>query len=117
VETSVIRRLSCSRVLRLQGAYYLVGGLWPLVHARSFVFVAGPKPDRFQLAVSSALFVSAGASLLLTVREPPSAGARTLGITTALAVAYVDWAHRRDIRPLFRAEGAAELLFAASAMR
>ena len=46
---TVARTLDRWRLLRLvlglQGLYYLVVGLWPLLHLRSFVWVFGEKRD------------------------------------------------------------------------
>ena len=44
------------RAGRIQGGYYLLGGLWRLLHARSFEHVAGPKPDQFQTDVTRLRF-------------------------------------------------------------
>ena len=37
--------ISLVHVLRVQGSYYLVTGLWPLVHLASFEAITGPKVD------------------------------------------------------------------------
>jgi len=104
------------RATRLQGWYYLGGGLWPLLHFRSFEAVAGRKPDRFQTEVTSILFAAAGATLLAGTRGgrlPPAV--RVLALSSALGTAYADLRHRRRLRAIFRAEAALELLFATSA--
>jgi hypothetical protein len=103
-------------LIRLQGWYYLAGGLWPLVHFRSFEAVAGPKPDRFQTEVTSILFAAIGAALLLGARGstlPPAV--RALAVASALGTAYTDLKHRRQVRVIFQPEAALELTFAAAA--
>jgi hypothetical protein len=103
-------------MVRLQGWYYLLGGLWPLVHFRSFEAVAGPKPDRFQTEVTSALFVAAGVTLLAGTAEPPlHRPVRVLAAACAIGTAFVDWRHRHHIRSFFRAEAALEGAFAVAA--
>ncbi|HSF27373.1 MAG TPA: hypothetical protein VLC50_07650 [Actinomycetes bacterium] len=103
---------------RAQGWYYLLGGIWPLVHFRSFQLVAGPKPDRFQTEVTSGLFVAIGAALLSSPRDPPPPRtALVLSAASGLATAYVDLRHRRDIRGLFDVEAAVEAGFALVALR
>ena len=103
---------------RAQGWYYLLGGLWSLVHFRSFQLVAGPKPDRFQTEVTSGLFVAIGAALLSPPRDlPPPRSVLVLSAASALATSYVDLRHRRDIRGLFCVEAAVEAGFAVAALR
>lgn len=103
-------------VARAQAWYYLVGGLWRLVHPISFEAVAGPKPDQFQTDATAALFMATGAALLVGTRTTePEPSTRTLAIAAGTVVACIDVKHRRDIRALFQAEAALELAFAAAA--
>lgn len=92
-----------------QGAYYVVTGLWPVVHLPSFATVAGPKPDAFQTRVTGALFAVIGASLL-TASTAPGRGrdARLMGLVTAISAATVTAAHLGRVRWTLRAEAVAE---------
>lgn len=101
---------------RAQGWYYLLGGVWPLVHLPSFERVAGRKPDRFQTEVASVLFAAAGAALLAGAASPTPA-TRVLSGTSAIGVAALDWRYRRQLRPIFRVEAALEVALAAAALR
>jgi hypothetical protein len=101
-----------TRLTRAQGWYYLIGGLWPFVHFRSFQAVAGPKPDRFQTEVTSALFAASGAAIVVGARHPLG---RVLACLSALGVAGVNWRHRHSVRPLFYAESGMEVMFALAA--
>jgi hypothetical protein len=104
-------------LLRMQGWYYGIGGLWPLLHFRSFEAVVGPKPDRFQTEVTAALFVAVGAALLAgRAEDHPSRPVRLLATSCAVGTAFVDWRHRRQLRPLFLAEAALEGLFVIGAL-
>lgn len=101
---AVTRHVDRWRLLRLilgvQGLYYVVTGLWPFLHLRSFLWVVGPKLDRFQLSVTAALIVAIGTSLLAAaVRSRPSASAAVLSIGSALAFIAVDL----RFRPILRA--------------
>ena len=101
---------------RIQGGYYLLGGMWRLLHPRSFERVAGPKPDQFQTDVTAALFTAVGAALIAgTLKRAPQGPARVLAISAPVAVAIVDLRHRHQIRRLFRLEAALEIAFAAAA--
>lgn len=104
--------------VRAQGWYYLLGGLWPLVHLRSFAAVAGPKPDAFQTHVTSALFAATGAALLRGTRHgAPDPVTRVLAAGAAAGVGLVSLRYRRSIRPVLLADAALEAVFAAAALR
>lgn len=97
-------------MIRIQGWYYLLGGLWRFVHRRSFEAVSGPKPDQFQTDVAAALFVAIGTGLL-------ASPTRALAASTGASVALVDLKYRPTIRSIFLVEAALELGFVAAALR
>ena len=101
---------------RLQGGYYLLGGLWPLVNFRSFEAVTGPKPDRFVTEVASALYVAIGTSLVAAGRRP-ARQLRVLALLTALASAGFDLRHRPAVRPIYTAEAALEGVLLLASLR
>lgn len=114
---AVTRRVDRWRLLRLilalQGLYYVMTGVWPFLHLRSFLWVVGPKLDRFQLSVTSALIVAIGASLLAAaVRSRPSASAAVLSIASALAFIAVDLRFRSILRAPYWVDFAVEVAFA-----
>lgn len=47
-----------------QGTYWLVTGVWPFVHMRSFLAVTGPKTDLWLVRSVGALVAGVGAGLL-----------------------------------------------------
>lgn len=49
----------------LQGIYYLVTGIWPLVHMPSFLAVTGPKTDLWLVRTAGVLITAIGVPLLL----------------------------------------------------
>lgn len=49
---------------RLQGGYYLVTGLWPLVHFASFEVLSGPKRDRWLVRTVGMLAAVIGLTLM-----------------------------------------------------
>lgn len=93
---------------RAQGWYYLLGGLWPFVHWRSFTAVAGPKPDRFQTEVTAALFVAMGAALAV---DENSLSRDVLSVSSAIACIAVDRRFDHDIRDVFRVDTALNVAF------
>ncbi len=61
------------KLLRLtalcQGGYFLLTGVWPLVHIRSFEAVTGPKVDRWLVKTVGVLVAVVGAMLLYSTRR------------------------------------------------
>jgi hypothetical protein len=78
------------RLQRLQGAYYLATGVWPLLSRRSFEAVTGPKHDFWLAKTVGAITTAVGASLIVGARPEPSAETRVLAIGTASAFAAID---------------------------
>jgi hypothetical protein len=84
--------MSLKHALRLQGLYYLVTGLWPLIHLASFEAITGPKTDDWLVKMVGLLAAVIGAALLMAAR-PPSRGAPeilVLAVGSAAAFAAVD---------------------------
>lgn len=95
---------------RAQGWYYLIGGLWPFLHWRSFTAVAGPKPDRFQTEITAGLFSAIGYALLKSDDED-------LAWSSALACIALDTRFKEEIRPVFQFDRALNLLFMVEGIR
>jgi hypothetical protein len=96
------------RLSTIQGIYYLVTGLWPLVSLRTFEAVTGPKTDRWLVRMVGLLAAAIGASLL---RGGAQGGShRTLPVASALAFAGVDviYVLRGTIRPIYLGDAAVQ---------
>src|SRR4051812_30893344 len=48
----------------IQGVYFFITGLWPIVHMPSFLFVSGPKTDLWLVKTVGILIVVIGSVLL-----------------------------------------------------
>ncbi|GGR95256.1 MULTISPECIES: hypothetical protein [Streptomyces] len=86
------------------GAFNVVGGLWPLVHLRSFEWVFGPKTDVWLRMTTGGLLASAGLAQPAAAAGPGGpAHARRVGLGTALTLPAVDLAYvpRGRIRPTY----------------
>lgn len=82
-----------ARVLAwIQGAYFALTGLWPLVHMPSFLAVTGPKTDLWLVQTVGVLVLVVGLVLLLAARRDAAATPemRTLAMGTALGLAAID---------------------------
>ncbi|WP_199521030.1 hypothetical protein [Jiangella anatolica] len=78
-------------LVRAQGAYNLVTGVWPLVSMRSFEAVLGPKRDRWLVRTVGGLLVVVGLTQLSTPRDDAALRqARRLGMGAAATFLAVD---------------------------
>ena len=75
----------------LQGIYFLLTGLWPLLHMPSFLAVTGPKVDLWLVKTVGVLIVVIGAVLLLGARRRAIGPEVTLlAVGSAASLAGVD---------------------------
>ncbi|MFP5384908.1 MAG: hypothetical protein ACLGHN_02430 [Bacteriovoracia bacterium] len=73
--------------LTLQGWFYLITGLWPLIHMKSFEKVSGEKIDKWLVRTVSLMIVSSG---VIFVTYNTSKEAVTLAIMNATALMMID---------------------------
>jgi hypothetical protein len=86
------------------GAFNVVGGLWPLLHLRSFEWVFGPKTDVWLQMTTGGLLVSSGVAQLAAAAVPQGpAHARRIGLGTALTLLAIDLVYvpKGRIRPTY----------------
>jgi hypothetical protein len=96
--------MRATTVARLHGVLNIVGGLWPLVHMRSFEAVLGPKVDRWLVYTVAGLMMSIGAGQLSAAAcEADLRQARRVGVGTAATFAVIDvvYVARRRISPTY----------------
>jgi hypothetical protein len=92
--------------------FNLVGGLWPIVHVRSFEAVFGRKTDRFLEYTVAGLMICVGWSQWTSSRAPGGAAhARNVGIGTAGTLLAIDliYAPPRRIPATYLLDAALEL--------
>jgi hypothetical protein len=75
---------------RAQGVANLLGGLWPLLHIRSFEVVFGPKVDRWLVKTVAGLLIVNGLTQISLSTAGDIRQARRLGLGTAAVLAAVD---------------------------
>ena len=88
--TSSPNRFGAHRVARWQGAFNIVGGLWPLISIRTFEAVYGPKADRWLEYTVAGLLVTIGAAQATARTDEEVRLARILGTGTATTLLAVD---------------------------
>ncbi len=75
----------------IQGSYYLVTGVWPILHMRSFEQVTGPKTDHWLVQTVGALIAVTGGVLLVSgLGDGPSDDLKLAAAGSAAALAAVD---------------------------
>ena len=75
----------------IQGFYFLLTGLWPLISVKTFQKVTGPKTDLWLVKTIAILVVVVGSVLVLAgFREAVSLEIRILAIESALGLSAVE---------------------------
>jgi energy-converting hydrogenase Eha subunit E len=101
------------RTLLGQGAYYVLTGLWPLIHMGSFEAVTGPKTDDWLVKMVGCLALAIGASLGFASRRSRAyaedvvlLAAGSAGAFTLIDVWYVAAGR---ISPIYMADAVVEI--------
>jgi hypothetical protein len=105
--------ITSSTIARLQGAFYVLTGIWPLVTIRTFELVTGPKADRWLVKTVGVLVAVIGTTLLFgTRKERITPELRLLGIGSAAGLAGIDciYVARQRIPPVYLFDACAEVL-------
>ncbi|WP_343561476.1 hypothetical protein [Sphingobacterium sp.] len=74
-------------VFKIQGLYYLITGLWPIIHIDSFMMLTGEKIDLWLVKMVGLLSISVAIGLLFGGNKPAKI---LLGIPAALAFMSID---------------------------
>ena len=85
------RRKKLFTVCLLQGIYYFITGIWPLLHIESFIWISGPKYDIWLVKTVGIVLAVIGISLAsaaLKKRVTPEITLLALG--SAAGLAWVD---------------------------
>jgi len=101
----------------LQGSVYVLSGLWPIVHLRSFERITGPKPEDWLVKTVGGLIAVVGAVMLVDgLRRRPSRELRLLGLGTAAVFATIDviYASRGRISKVYLADAALHVAIASA---
>lgn len=99
-------------VLRAQGSYFVVTGLWPIIHMASFEAVTGPKVDDWLVKMVGLLAAVIGGTLYLAAQRarqtPEILG---LAISSAIAFTIIDvwYSLAGRISPIYLADAVVEL--------
>lgn len=97
----------------LQGAYYILASLWPLLAMDLFLSVTGPKEELWLVRTVAGLLAVGGLVLLLAgLRQRVTVDVRILGMGFAAVLAVIDLVYvlNGTIRPVFLLDAAVELV-------
>jgi hypothetical protein len=105
-------RQDARRLARLMGWYYLVTGIWPLLHIRSFEWITGRKTDKWLVKAVGALITVTGRTLLLAAKRDrvgPEVATLAAGNAVALTAVDVVYVAKRRIRPVYLLDAVLEI--------
>jgi hypothetical protein len=101
------------RVAFVQGLYFLITGIWPLLSMKTFLLITGPKTDLWLVKTVGLILAVIGAVLLYaqmtgTINMPVI----LLAIGSALALALIEiiYVSKRVISPIYLADAVAEFI-------
>lgn len=100
--------------LCLQGCYYLITGLWPFIHMRSFESVTGKKTEHWLVYTVSLMLVSSALVFLYVgIYKHHSTEVLILSISNCLTLAFIDiyFSLKGIIRKIYLADAFVEIIF------
>ncbi len=100
-------------IATLQGGYFLLTGVWPLISMATFLGVTGPKTDLWLVKTVGAIIGVIGGVLLIAGmhgRVTPEIALLAAGSAAALACVDVIYTLKRTIAPIYLADAVAEII-------
>jgi hypothetical protein len=98
-------------VIAAQGFYYLLTGLWPILHMESFMAVTGPKTDQWLVRMVALLTIVISIELLAGIKYGQAS--QRLSIGAALSYLIIDsyYSLNGTISRVYLVDAAVQLLF------
>lgn len=99
-----------SLTLTIQGWFYLLTGLWPIISIKTFEMVTGPKQDKW-LVKTVGLMIACSGIIFISMNDTKAA--LTLAILNAITLAGVDiyYAWKKVISRIYLWDALVELIF------
>jgi hypothetical protein len=104
------------KVALVQGIYFLITGIWPLLSMKTFLLITGPKTDLWLVKTVGLILAAIGGVLIYaqmtgTINMPVI----LLAIGSALALALVEiiYVSKRVISPIYLADAFVEFILIA----
>ncbi len=99
-------------VAQCQAVYYIVTGVWPLVHMKSFLMVTGPKTDLWLVKTVGVLITLIGVVIGLGGAQRSARKEITVlavGSAAALTAVEMYYVARRSIAPIYLLDAVGEI--------
>jgi hypothetical protein len=78
-------------LLSVQGLYYALTALWPLIHMESFLFVSGPKTDLWLVKTFSVVLLCEGIGFLIAgLRREHAQSVYWFALSNATSLLWID---------------------------
>ena len=100
--------------IRIQGIYYLLSGIWPLLSIRTFQAVTGPKTDLWLVQTVGLLLMINGLILMIaSYGHKIDWSIFTIGVCTALALVGIEvlYVFNGTLSVVYLLDAAVEILF------
>ncbi len=95
-----------------QSAFYVVTGMWPILHIGSFQKVTGPKTDLWLVKTAGTLIMMIGGVIGLAGyrrRVSPEIGLLAVGCAAGLTAIDVVYVAKKRISPIYLLDAVAEV--------
>jgi hypothetical protein len=104
-----VAHLTCAA----QGLYFVISGVWPVVHLESFMRVTGPKTDDWLVQAFGLLVAGVGVVLVRAWLRGRSRTVADVALATASTLAFIDvwFVARGRVPPIYLADAAVESAF------
>jgi hypothetical protein len=100
-------------VALVQGIYFFITGIWPILHMNSFLKVTGPKTDLWLVKTVGLILTVIGAVLILAqINAEVNSSIIILAIGSALSLTVIEIVYvvKRVISPIYLGDAAIEML-------
>jgi hypothetical protein len=100
-------------VALVQGIYFLVTGLWPIISMKTFLLVTGPKTDLWLVKTVGLILAMIGVVLIyaqMTGTVNPPVILLAMGSALGLALVEIIYVTKRVISPIYLADACAEFI-------
>jgi len=100
-------------LLRLNGIFYFLTGIWPIVHIQSFLWVTGPKTDIWLVKTVGWLIIACSLGMLAASFRKyiqPDVVLIVIGFAAFLAGVDIYYASTDVIAPVYLTDAVVEIL-------
>lgn len=100
------------KVLLTQGIYYIITGLWPIIHIKSFEKLTGPKTDKWLVNTVGLILINSGVLFLHESRNSDESIV-LLAILNAISLTLIDLVYviKKIIRRIYLLDAGIEIIY------